>query len=98
MNALASTSSDLATTVSALKVAGEELRQATTTKTKIDAMFKFGTELNAIHDLGQDQLKFWSCVCSFRLWEAIIDVLTEAPEVADCKQHVESNDVSWCSD
>ncbi|KAG8897573.1 hypothetical protein FRC00_004087, partial [Tulasnella sp. 408] len=83
MNALA----NLAAKVSALKIAGEELRQATTMNTKIDAMLKFGTDLDAIDDLGQDQLKFWFRIRSFRLWEGVIDVLTEAPELTDCKQH-----------
>ncbi|KAG8896632.1 hypothetical protein FRC00_005634, partial [Tulasnella sp. 408] len=83
MNALA----DLAAKVSALKIAGEELRQATTTNTKIDAMLKFGTELDAIDDFGQDQHKLWSRIRSFRLWEGVIDVLTEAPELTDYKQH-----------
>lgn len=89
MNALASISSELAAKVSALKIAGDELRQATTTTTKVDAMLKFGTELNVILDFGQDHIEAWSRIRSFRLWETVIDVLTEAPELTDGQQHVE---------
>ncbi|KAG8897572.1 hypothetical protein FRC00_004086 [Tulasnella sp. 408] len=87
MNAPASISSDLAAKVSALKMAGEELRQATTTNTKIDAMLKFGKELDGIINFGQDHLEVWSRIRSFRPWEVVIDVLTEAPEFIDDQQH-----------
>ncbi|KAG8911234.1 hypothetical protein FRC01_005826 [Tulasnella sp. 417] len=87
MNALTSIPGDLAAKVFALKEAGEELRQATTTNKKIDAMFKFGTELDAIHGWGRDQLNVWPTIRSFRLWEGVIDVLTEPPELSDYKQH-----------
>ncbi|KAG9023060.1 hypothetical protein FS837_006028 [Tulasnella sp. UAMH 9824] len=80
-------SSDLGARISALKKAGEELRQATTTNAKVDAILKFGTELDSVRPLEQEQLKFWPRIRSFRPWEEVIDVLTEAPELTDDKQH-----------
>ncbi|KAG8899558.1 hypothetical protein FRC00_001284 [Tulasnella sp. 408] len=94
MNALASTSSDLAAKVSALKTAGEELRRATTTNAKVDAMLKFGTELDAVHNFERKLPWVWPRIRSFRPWEEVIDVLTEAPELIDHKQHVESKKFS----
>lgn len=95
MNAFASISNDLAAKVSALKIAGEELRQATTTDTKLDAILKFGTELDAVHNFEQEQLQVWPRISSFRLWEGLIDVLIEAPKLTDRRQHVESRKLKF---
>ncbi|KAG8910644.1 hypothetical protein FRC00_007811 [Tulasnella sp. 408] len=57
MNALASISSVLAAKIYALKKAGKELRQATTTNARIDALFNFSPALNAIYDSKEDQVQ-----------------------------------------
>lgn len=93
MNPLAPISSNLTATVSALKKAGEVLRQDVTTNAKVDAMLIFRTELDTVVKSGQDQLEVWSRICSFRPWEGLLDVLAEAPKLTDYEQHVESNDL-----
>ncbi|KAG8918373.1 hypothetical protein FRC00_012554, partial [Tulasnella sp. 408] len=87
MDVLPSISSDLAAKVSSLKKAAEELRQATTTNAKIDAMTNFGPTLDAIRESEEGQNLAWSYLRSLKLWEGLIDVLIEAPDITDHRQH-----------
>lgn len=90
MSTPATTSSDLAAKVTDLEKAGKELRGATTMDAQLDAMLKFGTELDNIHKFWGGKSEVWSRIRLSRLWEGVIDVLAEPPEFNDEKQHVRS--------
>ncbi|KAG9046911.1 hypothetical protein FS837_003416 [Tulasnella sp. UAMH 9824] len=87
MNVPASIPSVLAAKVSALKKAGKELRQATTTNARIDALFSFSPALNAIYEYKEDQVQAWPLIRLFKPWEGLIDVLAEAPDLTDHWRH-----------
>ncbi|KAG9041295.1 hypothetical protein FS837_012434, partial [Tulasnella sp. UAMH 9824] len=95
MDALSSISSDLAAKVSSLKKAAGDLRQATTTNAKIEAIINFGPTLDAIYGSEEAQNLAWSYIRSLRLWEGLIDVLTEAPDITDHRQHKNEVMIRW---